>query len=96
MPREGTMMKTTLELEAETAEMLERLAREQDRPPGDVIREALAVYLLRPQLLRDHSGDRRVSQWPLGRLGKSRRAAARFGTLADGSPLIAPARCELR
>jgi len=47
MPREGTMMKTTLELEAETAEMLERLAREQDRPPGDVIREALAVYSAR-------------------------------------------------
>ncbi|PYQ59218.1 MAG: hypothetical protein DMF53_19150 [Acidobacteria bacterium] len=38
------MVKTTVELEDETAKTLERLAREQNRPPGDVIREALAVY----------------------------------------------------
>jgi hypothetical protein len=38
------MVTTTLELEDETAQTLERLAREQNRPTGEVIREALAVY----------------------------------------------------
>jgi hypothetical protein len=43
--REDTIMvTTTLELEDETAQILERLAREQNRPTGEVIREALAVY----------------------------------------------------
>jgi hypothetical protein len=43
--REDTIMvTTTLELEDETAQTLERLAREQNRPTGEVIREALAVY----------------------------------------------------
>lgn len=43
--REDTIMvTTTLELEDETAQILERLAREQNRPTGEVIREALAMY----------------------------------------------------
>lgn len=53
MPYTASVRKTSVYLEEEQAERLERLAREEGRPQAEILREAVANY--QPRTLQDRN-----------------------------------------